>query len=280
MNDQRWPPTGLNLDQLRAAGQAVARSIKPVLEIEQGSAGLKQIGSAFILRFGSEGALVTAEHTVSGPETKVVALTESKAIKWPRSYFAIDGRRPDLPSGDVAYALGEISPDAQGRMTGLTPDQLAVGVEFAEGASFMSIGYPASRAKVRNANASLRNQLFFVSGHRVADSVYEKLALDQRVHIAVRYDPSAVQNMDGQWQQGAKPSGMSGGLLFVPMTRTEGPTSDTVLLAVGALTRFYPAPDNVLVATRIDCVLDALRPGRPEPERTHVSRSVLLTVAA
>jgi hypothetical protein len=269
MNDQEWPPEGLDLEQLRAAGRAVARSIKPVLEVEQGSGGLRQIGSAFILRFGSEGALVTAEHTVSGPEYKVVALMEGTGTKWPRSYFAIDGRQDDIPTADVAYAFGKISHDAEGLMTGLGPDDIALGLEYDEGASFMSIGYPASRAKVRNADASIQNQLFFVSGHRVGDTIYQKLGLDSRVHIAVRYEPKAVRNMDGEWQRGAEPRGMSGGLLLAPMTRLVGSTSHTLLLVAGVLTRYYPAPDCVLVATRIDCVLDAVAPSRPDAERTH-----------
>lgn len=274
MTDQDWPPTGIDLEQLRAAGRAVARSIKPVLEMEQGSRGLKQIGSAFILWFGSEGAIVTAEHAVSGRETKVIALMEGNATKWPPSYFTVEGRETDIPSADVAYAFGEVSRDAQGLMAGLGPDQIAVGFEFDEGASFISVGYPASRAKMRSADASLRNQIFFVSGHRAADVVYEKLGLDKRVHIAVRYDPKAVRNMEGQAQQGAEPRGMSGGLLFAPMTRMTSASSEILLLVAGVLTRFYPAPDNVLVATRIDCVLDAVAPARPEAERTHVSRSV------
>lgn len=274
MTDQDWPPPGLDLDQLRAAGRAVARSIKPVLEIQQGSGGLKQTGSAFILRFGTEGAIVSAEHTVSGPETKVVALMEGTATKWPRPYFAIDGRETGIPTADVAYAFGVVRPDAEGLMTGIGPDRIAAGFEFDERASFMSIGYPASRAKMRNADASLRNQLFFVSGHRAADSAYLKLGLDKRVHIAVRYDPKAVRNMEGQSRQGAEPRGMSGGVLLAPMTRVTASGRETLLLVAGVLTRFYPAPDNVFVATRIDCVLDAVAPGRPESQRTHVSRSV------
>jgi hypothetical protein len=273
MSDEVWPPDGLDLEQLRAAAREVARSIKPVLEREQGSAGLRQIGSAFILRFGDEGAIVTAEHTVSGPESKVVALMEGKGIKWPREYFAIDGNAIGIPTADVAYAFGEVRPDAHGLMAGLGPDQIAVGYSFDEGTSFISMGYPASRAKVRNADASLKNQMFFVSGQRAASSAYQKLGLDERVHIAVHYDPKAVQNMDGEWKQGADPHGMSGGLLFAPMTHVVGTTSKILLLVAGVLTDFHRAPDNILVATRIDCVLDAIAPSRPEIERTHISRS-------
>jgi hypothetical protein len=272
MKDRAWPPEGLDLEQLRNAARGVARSIKPVLEREQGSAGLKQIGSAFILRFGDEGAIVTAEHTVSGPETKIVALMEGKATRWPREYFTIEGNGSGIPTADVAYAFGEVHPDSRGLMTGLRPDQLAVGFAFAEGDSLIAMGYPASRAKVQNSDESLKNELFFVTGHRAGATVYQELRLDERVHIAVRYDPKAVRTMDGEWKQGAHPRGMSGGLVFAPMTQIDGAGSKMVLLGAGVLTAFYPAPHNVLVATRIACVLDAIAPSRREPERTHVSR--------
>lgn len=217
--------------------------------------------------------MVTAEHCVVGAETKVIALMEGNATKWPAEYRVIDGKESGIPTADVAYAFGEFRPDAERLMAGIRPEQIASNGDWAEGTSFVSMGYPASRAKVRNANTSLKNQLFYVSGPAAANSIYEDLGLDRRVHIAVHYDPSSVQDMAGDWKQGAEPRGMSGGLLLTPMTRIDGGEGKTVLLVAGVLTQFRPKPHHVLIATRIDCVLDAIAPGRPESARTHVGKS-------
>jgi hypothetical protein len=85
MDDQRWPPAGLDLAQLREAAREIAPSVKPVFQVEQGSRGLRQIGVNFIIRYSSGGAIVTAEG-------KVVARSEGNATKWPPQYRVIDGK--------------------------------------------------------------------------------------------------------------------------------------------------------------------------------------------
>ncbi|HVX42229.1 MAG TPA: hypothetical protein VHB25_21890 [Gemmatimonadaceae bacterium] len=272
MNSDSWPPAGLDLNELQAAARQVAKSIKPVLEIQEGSKRMKQVGSSFILRMGTRAALVTAAHTVSGPTTKVIALDKGSATRWPGQYLVLEPLRAGIPDADVAYSFGEVRAEADDLMGGIPLDRMAVNAVFPEGASFMAIGYPASKAEYTAADQSLRNQLFFVSGHRAGDSAYAKHGLDLSVHLAVSYDPKSVRTMDGNLQQGPKPAGMSGGVLFAPMTLVRGAETSIVFFVAGILVEQRGSPHNLLIATRIDCLLDELAPGRPEPDRTHAAR--------
>lgn len=62
---------------------------------------------------------------------------------------------------------------------------------------------------------------------------------------------------------------MSGGILTLALATGPESGRQIVLLVAGVLVEYDAAPENVLLPSRLDCLADALAPGRPELERTH-----------
>ena len=232
------------------------RSIRPILEIEEGSGGRRPSGTALIIRQHESAAFFTAAHTVSGPTGKLIALGEDKATRWPRDYSTIGGGFSAIPPLEVAYTSGELDKDLTQLIPGITRDSFATAEVFSSRASFIAMGYPASKAKYSYSDSTLATQLLSVTCSEAPDSVYAELKLDRRFHLAVGYNRDAVSSVEGARQRGARAKGMSGGGLFIPMQDEQ--TGEVKLFLAGILTQHHEAPHNVLVAARIDAIWDAL----------------------
>jgi hypothetical protein len=261
------PLGSADFTRVREEIRRLGHSIKPVLEIEEGSAGRRQIGTALIIRQRESAALVTAAHTVAGPTGKLVALAEGKVARWPRDYFTIDGVSSAIPSGDVAYHVGNVNGTASELMGGIPTDSFATQTALSSGASFIAVGYPASKAKFTYADSTLATNLMSVVCSEASDSVYADLNLDRRFHLAVGYDRDAVRTVDGVPRRGARAKGMSGGGLFIPMQNEQ--SGEVKLFLAGILIEHHEAPRHVFVAAHIQTLSDALFPTRPVDERTH-----------
>jgi len=243
-------------------------AFRPISLLEDGSGKLRPTGTAFVLASGNRRVFVTAEHVVEGHELKYVGLSPEGGVYWPKKYWKLVPLIQDLPPADVAWATTNLAPDASPDLAAALPLDLAR-PEFRldEGSSLVAIGYPASRAKVKQAHSVIATELMSVVGEAAPPNTYSELALDPRVHLAVTYRKDGLVDASGSRIVGAHPKGMSGGGLFVV---TYGQPRDRPLLVVlflaGVLIRFHSAPHNVMVATRIECLLDGLdvpRSGAP-----------------
>jgi len=101
------------------------------------------------------------------------------------------------------------------------------------------------------------------------------MALDERVHLAVKYDPAEMKGPDGEAMRGPSLRGMSGGGLFLVVGSETQTGIEVTLLLAGILTTCRGEPHNALIATRVDCLLDAISPTRPEERRTHSGMDVV-----
>ena len=257
---------------LPEAARALAAAIKPITIVEDGSGKRRPWGSAFVLSRGEQRIIVTAHHVVEGPQVKYMGLSSAGSIQWPRHYSVLDRVTAELPVADVAYAIASMKPDAEPDLfTAIPLAQVLPDSRLAPGASLLAAGFPGSLGKLRDAQARLRNELLYAVGSAVPADAYTALGLDQRVHLAMTYDRMACRSVSGKQVVGPLPKGMSGGVLFLLTIETrDNEEKFLVSRVVGILEAYHQDPANVMVATRIECLLDGLdivRDGVPKRYR-------------
>lgn len=234
-------------------------SVKPVLLVEEGSGGKQQIGSLFVLAMGKHRIVVTAAHVVQRAQRTLFGVTASRTSPWPTSYKVLTPVNAAYPDADVAYFTGVPNRGSAARATESLPIEAADVVEERPGMSFIAMGYPLSRNKLRDAQTRLRSGRMSVLIDSIAHDAYAALKLDPRVHLACRYDPKDRVDEDGEEVTGAHPRGMSGGVLLAPsIEQSSAKKAYFVMRVAGVITLYHPAPANILVATRIQHLLDAI----------------------
>jgi Trypsin-like peptidase domain len=259
-----------NLAKVRVAAHDAAKCILPILEIEEGSGGRRHVGSAFVIRAGDRAAFVTAAHVVEGPTRKTVVLSETgKLQRWPTPHGVLIPLGAGIPDADVAYMTGTFTEDT-GALKTITAETIATNLAVRPDMSFVAIGYPGSRTRIMSGNQTLRPVTFTGISSPVSPDALAQLGLDPRVHLAMNYDRKKMIGPDGSRMEGPTLKGMSGGGLFVVAANQGADGIELTLLLAGVLIEYRGAPDNVVVATRIDCLLDAISPARPLAERTHI----------
>ena len=259
-----------NLAKVRAAARDVGKCILPVFETEEGSGGRRHVGSAFVIRAGDRAAFVTAAHVVDGPTRKTVVLSEAgKLQRWPARHGVLVPVGAGISDADVAYMTGSFTEDT-GALRTITVDTIATNLTVQTDMSFVAIGYPGSRTRIMNGNQTLRPVTFTGISSPVSSDGFARLGLDPRVHLAMKYDAKKMIGPDGSKMEGPTLKGMSGGGLFVVVGNQGADGIELNLLLAGVLTEYRKSPHNVVIATRLDCLLDAISPQRPPAERTHI----------
>jgi hypothetical protein len=256
------PPFDLGV--FREASRSFGEYVIPVLDVEEGTARATPHGSACILQLADSGYVVTADHVVNGPTPKRTILKPNGVDTWPRPYMRIIPRESSIGEADLAYARGQLPTDEP---YGITPQMIAPELPLAPGTSCVVIGFPNSRGSVRGYRAQYSSDRFFVVLQTVSTPALPDFRFDERVHIALSYDRAEMRTVEGERQTGADPHGMSGGALCVGFEVDRR----VHLKIVGIVTRFYDAPHNIVIASRIECLLDAIGPSRPLERRTHDS---------
>lgn len=256
------PP--FDLAVFREATRSFGEYVIPILDLEEGTGRPTPHGSACILQLADSGYVVTADHVVNGTSPKRTILKPNGVDTWPRPYKRILPRDQSIGEADLAFARGQLEAD---EAYGLTPQMIAPELQLPLATSCVAIGFPISRGSVRGYRAQYSSERFFVVLQTVSAPVLPGFRFDERVHIALSYDRAEMRTVDGQRQTGADPHGMSGGALCVGFD--EGQRMHLKL--IGILTHFYDAPHNIVIASRIECLLDAIGPSRPRERHTHES---------
>lgn len=241
---------------IQTAARARSRRFLMVLDQEEGSTARRHVGSAFAIQHERRVAFVTAGHVVTGPTRKrLIGSGGGKQIDWPPSNAILMPRQSGLPDADVAFMTGTLH-EGEDTLAAFTLEELLPNLVVRPEMRFVAIGYPASRTRVRGGNGTIQPSAFTLISDPVPVDRYEGHGLDPRVHIAVRYDPEVVVSPDGTPMQGPVLKGMSGGGLFLVGWTDDLPEETRVLFLVGILTEFHGKGSNILVATRIECLLD------------------------
>ena len=245
---------------LQEAVWALSGCVCPISVAEEGSGGRRFRGSAVLISFGLHRIVVTAAHVVAGPETKYLGLSQAGSVIWPTAYARVSPLDTRTRDPDIAFAFLTVAAGTQGALPESLPFALLLpDHSLPEGASMVALGYPASRARATDAQTLLRADLMSVVGDLAPAGAATSDGGPPDARLAMSFRRDAFVDDHGAAVVAADPHGMSGGALFLAATRTDadGHTQFAPRL-VGILTEHHADPTNVLVASRIECLLDAL----------------------
>jgi hypothetical protein len=242
----------------------LAPSVRPISMFEEGSGGRRFIGSSFVLSHGNQQLVITAEHVVSGPETRFLGVSASGGVLWPKNYSRLEPIDPTTPYPDVAFAFAKVDNSLEPDIPPPLPRSIVLERhQFAEGSSMVAVGFPGSRAKARNAQTKLVAEWMSVIGDLAPEDVYSRIGKSASTHLAMEFHQNGCVDENSRPAPAAHPKGMSGGPMFVAAYRASPGQPDKIVpRLVGVLTEYYPDPDNVIVALRIEAALGALDPHR------------------
>ena len=243
---------------LRAMFQPFAAAIRAVMEVEEGSGGRKAVGSVTVIADENVRYLLTAAHTVSGPQTKLIGVEGGDALPWPRHYSRLAPVSAELPDADIACATATVSAKDTALAESVPLGLSLGGVPDYPGSVYLAVGFPTSKSKMRYSERALASRMMCAVVEIAPKRVGQDLRLDPRVQLAFTYSQAGRQDLDGRTTVGAHPRGMSGGAVFAMLraTASDGSSADMPYL-VGILTDFH-ADQGCLVATRVSQVWRAI----------------------
>ena len=232
----------------------------------------KAVGSAFVIRFGKHAYVVTAEHVLTQSPRPLVGIMKRASVRWPEAYKVVRPRdSSDVPDCDIAYYGGEV---LASDLSGFLPTDIYPNYKFDSDHPLIAVGHPVSRAKFGADPTRLTAPNAMIVGPSVPPERLLKLGYDPRTHLGIEYDPQERVDSSGRRVVGPEPWGMSGGVLLAPIEEEVGTESRLGVMIVGVLIHYCKPPDSVLVASRIDCFLDAVFPSRPDGETLYAEHAV------
>lgn len=238
------------------------------MRIKEGSGGREHVGTAFIARLAGNYVLVSAEHTVAGSRQTIVGVSEIGAARWPTPFRVVRPLSASTPDADVAYAYGANNIAAAPRFpSGIPIEQDGGNVAEQPGTSFLAAGYPLSRGGLIDGHARFVGKIMYAACPSIPRSEYAAHGLDPAVHLATHYRQEARVGRGGIPITGAAPRGMSGGVLFLPTRREATGGLNQIDLAVAGILTEYHAASGLLVATRVEHLVDAVNSDLRSPAR-------------
>jgi hypothetical protein len=249
-------------DEVTALVQSVRTylaAFRPLIGTEEGSAGRTLEGTVTLVEDGDQRFLITARHAVKASTPYYIGAENAEEIRWPREKMTLlSPVAENLPEADVAV-VHTATPPTDGALSGGIPAALAISaIEDNPNATYIAVGFPASKGKVREALRTINAK----SMHALVEFVPVSSAglphLDARVHMCFRYSQSGRTDLGGQSVTGAHPRGMSGGGVFI-IGRPRAADSSVMYVPflVAILTEFH-ADRGLLVATRVRRIWEAL----------------------
>jgi hypothetical protein len=265
------PAKRLSSDAFQRAVQEIADCVRPISVVESGSGGRKFIGSAVVIATASKRVVVTANHVIAGPEGKLIGMSSDGSIRWPSNYSRVEPVGDLAPPVDLAFIVAEVeSQNPFDILPALPAGNILPGQDFPAGTSLIAVGFPASRAKSRDAQTRLRTHRMSVVGDLASESVHWMVNRDPVSFLCMEFRQDRVFDTVGSPATASHPRGMSGGALFAAAFLADGESVRYTPRLVGILIEYHDEPANVIVAARIDCLLEATG-SRPNgaPPRYH-----------
>jgi len=240
------------------AVREIAACVRPVSLIESGSAGKRFVGSAVVVAAGSRRVVVTAEHVVAGPEPKLVGMSTVGSVQWPTNYSRVEPVNQLVPPVDLAFFVAEVeSGNPFDLLPPLPVSRFLPGEDLPAGGSVVAVGFPSSRAKSRDGHKRLHSHRLSVVGDLAPLESYARVNRSPASFLAMEFRQDGVVDEAGQPSTTAHPRGMSGGAMFAATFSADASGVRFTPRLVGILIEHHDEPDNLLVAARIECLLDA-----------------------
>lgn len=250
-----------------------ASAVKAVVTYAPGRQRKKAVGSAFVVRGAKNAFVVTAHHVLEQAPRPLISMLPRASVRWPESYWRVVAREGvTVPDCDISFYEAEVLADD---LTAFRPVDLYPNYTFNADHRLIAVGHPVSRAKFGADPTRLDAPNAMIVGDQVHPDRVAELGFDPRTHLGIEYDQKERVDVTGAAVVGPEPWGMSGGALLAPVEQ-EVPGADTKLgvMVVGILVAYCKPPDSVMIAARIDCLLDAVRPFRPPSEQLYEARAV------
>lgn len=256
------PRTG----KYRRAIDSISDAFRPVLLTQEGSAGRQATGTALVVADGDTRFVITAEHVVRGSDPRSFGVTREYAVPWPRRYSKLVATGEDIPDADLAWATATVSRDDTALRAALPMALARAAIDDSLGPVYVAVGYPVSKAKVRQGEGKLAAKLMSAVIELAPPEKCRELGLDDRVQIAFAYSQEPRTNLQRDSIAGAHPRGMSGGAVMVMMGAGDDSGAPPIPFLVGILTEYHKNIDT-LVATRVRHLWNAVdyRRGQPTP---------------
>jgi hypothetical protein len=223
------------------------------MEVQEGSGRRRAVGTALVIGDGLSRIVTTAHHVVSGPTSKAFGVTGQESVPWPRKYWKLGAKVASVPDPDVAWAVATVTPEDEALAAKIPLALARPGrVEVTESSTLLVLGYPASKAKSRDAHTVMSTKLMSAVVSLAGADACSKLGLDDRVQYGLLYDRTS---RTFPHDQRAHPQGMSGGALFLILQGAPpGREPVYVPMLIGILTEFHE-DDDLLVATKVEYLL-------------------------
>ncbi|MEQ2005996.1 MAG: hypothetical protein ABMA26_04290 [Limisphaerales bacterium] len=248
------------------------------------------IGSATLLDFGKARFLVTAAHVVDWTSQNSVELYtfgvkngRNQQIAIPQQFTITplpeSGNREDDKLDFAFIRLDEATADQIAKLRFFLPFGLIDANDRATPTSrYMFTGYPLSREKTDYGQRKVIPKGYSLTEITVAPARMMNHGFHTDTHIAVNFDPNAVQDEHGQRRSFPCAKGISGG----PVWRGDGASDDWLvktpvrLVGIGIEDRVR---DSMMVAVRIHLITAAIGDRHPDlrdlaPRRAGFSYSI------
>ena len=218
---------------------------------------------AVSLKIENDHFLISAAHVFAVKTTEVSILTE-------RALYSIGGELnvTNLSSSgskrrdNVDIAILKID-DAElekiyKKYRFLCLDDLLLNFTLPNGPQYLAVGYPVTKTKINPVKLKVKPLPFVFATKPADDRLYDKLNFERFSHVLVEYDKQIRSIKSGAIMTGPAPYGMSGaGLWYLPdlFPQKDIPVPRKL---IGVLIE-YRKDENVMVATRIDLIIEAIR---------------------
>jgi len=238
--------------------QHFGNAFRLVLREIEGSTGREAWGTCTVFSDDAVRFVVTAQHVVKRPPRTYVTVPGEDTFPWPSAHSVLQPVSTGVPDADVAWARA-VAKDEDTSLAGGIPIGLAqLRVPISSELSYLAVGFPSSKAKVRHGAAQSKARLMLAAVQLASVEVSKSLGLDDRVHCAFTYKRDVRLDLDGRQLQGAEPHGMSGGVVLALFTAgPEQSGTPPIPVIVGILTEYHEKCE-ALVATRVEHWLRAI----------------------
>ncbi|MBI5525231.1 MAG: hypothetical protein HY897_02775 [Deltaproteobacteria bacterium] len=243
------------------------RTVLPVLRLGDGESVPEAFGSAVVLNVKGQYFAVTAAHVLEGEVDGSLWLpgNDSRIMVLPERRFTTLKDAADQASVTTDEIDIALVPLDENDVKNLDPDFVVTPIEWVsteppDPASFYTfVGYPASKFKVdyprRKGGVA---KYVTISGGLAKPERWTLASKTTSTHIVLFFDKKKAVNEQGARAIPPDPHGMSGAAVWV---NAVGSDKEPRLAGIGIE---YRATEFCLVATRIGCVVEAIRAIRPD----------------
>lgn len=196
-----------------AAGDRFRSSVKSIYAVKENGRPT-HLGSATLLKIGSDHVLLTAAHVIDKNEVSTLYVAAGLELVSLAGEFFISRKRRgrDLDHFDIAFT--KLNPEMVDRFgDSFIPEaRISAGIQHQPGRLFTALGYPNSLNKnFDNRKLAVKAQDFsFTSVHRELPWLSKRMTGKGEYHLQMMYDRRA-RTETGEIDNAIFPRGMSGG---------------------------------------------------------------------